>query len=118
MDAQEKFDIPALKAKLMECLGSDAKVYPVHIEEKFPRILARIVDLWGKPELDAFLAELMVSDRPGRQGFPGDVAMELFRLSTLHGTLGYSPQQATGTGWTGVDDAELYKRAFAKPPGK
>ena len=114
MDDQESFDIPALRAELLTHLGAHADVYPAHIEQGFPRILAKIVALWGKPGLDDFLSSLMVSDRPGRQGFPPDVAMEIFRLSMLHGVMGFTPQQASGTGWSGIDDAELFKHGVAK----
>jgi hypothetical protein len=114
MDEQESFDIPALKAQLLARLGSHANVYPVNLERDFPRILAKIVALWSKPALDDFLSGLMVSDRPGRQGFPPNVAMEIFRLSTLHGSLGFTPKQAVGTGWSGIQDAELYKHGVAK----
>jgi hypothetical protein len=114
MDEQESFDIPALRAELLAHLGSHADVYPVHLEQGFPRILAKIVALWGKPSLEDFLSGLMVSDRPGRQGFPPDVAMEIFRLSMLHGTLGFDTQQASGTGWSGIEDAELFKHGVAK----
>jgi hypothetical protein len=113
MDEQESIDIPALKARLLECLGEHADIYPAHIEQGFPRILAKIVALWGKPALDDFLSGLMVSDRPGRQGFPPDAAMEIFRLSMLHGSLGFTPQQ-TGTGWSGIEDSELFKHGVAK----
>ena len=114
MDEQESFDIPALRAELLAHLGSHADVYPAHVEQSFPRILARIVALWGKPGLDDFLSSLMVSDRPGRQGFPPAVAMEIFRLSMVHGSLGLTPQQAAGTGWSGIEDAELFKHGVAK----
>ena len=114
MDEQESFDVPALRTELLTHLGSHADVYPVHIEQSFPRILARIVALWGKPGLDDFLSSLMVSDRPGRQGFPPAVAMEIFRLSMVHGSLGLTPQQAAGTGWSGIEDAELFKHGVAK----
>ena len=114
MDA-ESYDVPALRAKLLESLGEqNAGVYPQHIEQSFPRILAKIAELWGKPALDAFLDSLMVSDRPGRQGFSPEIAMEIFRLSTLHGSLGLNPQQSLGTGWTGLDDAELFKHGVAR----
>jgi len=113
-EQQASFDIPALKARLLGHLGPHADIYPVNIEQKFPRILARIVDLWGTPALDGLLSDLMVSDRPGRQGFPGPVAMDLFRLSTLHGSLGFTPQKVAGTGWSGIDDAELFKHGIGK----
>jgi len=114
MAEEESYDIPALKAQLLERLGEHANVYPLGIERQFPRILAKIVGLWGKPALDDFLAGLMVADRPGRQGFAPDIAMEIFRLSTLHGSLGFTPQQAAGTGWTGLDDAELFKHGVSR----
>jgi hypothetical protein len=108
------YDIPELRRTLLEQLGEHHNAYPKAIEEKHPRILAQIVALWGKPELDAYLGSLMVSDRSGRQGFSGDVALEVFRLSTLYGTLGLAPKQALGVGWAGLDDAELFKRHLKK----
>lgn len=114
MGAQESYDVADLKARLLECLGEHAGVYPVHIERHFPRILAKIVDLWGSSALDDYLAGLMVSDRPNRQGFPADIAVEIFRLSTLHGSLGFTQPQVKGTGWSGLDDAELFKHGIAK----
>jgi len=114
MDEQESFDIPALKAQLLERLGSHTDIYPVHLEQNFTRILARIVALWGTPGLDDFLSGLMVTDRPGRQGFPPDAAMEIFRLSRLHGSLGFTLQESSGTGWAGIEDAELHKHGVTK----
>lgn len=110
MDDQEEFDIPALKAKLLESLGPESGIYPVLVEQQFPRILARVAALWGKAGLDAYLADLMVTDRPGRQGFPHDVALEIFRLATVHSALGLTPKDSPGTAWDWVDDPELFKR--------
>lgn len=113
--APESYDIPELKASLLSFLGDDSKVYPTQIENKFPRILAKIVSLWGKPGLDAYLSELMVSARPGRQGFPDDVAMEIFRLSMAHDALGLSkPLAGHGTGWSGVEDPAIFRKALAR----
>ena len=109
MDDQKDFDLPALKAQLLESLGPDFAVYPVLVEQQFPHILARIAALWGKAGLDAYLAELMVTNRPGRQGFPHDVALELFRLATVHDALGLTPKDSLGTAWDWVDDPELFK---------
>lgn len=110
----EDYDVAGLRRELLDYLGEHQSAYPKAIEEKYPRILAQIVELWGKPELDAYLGSLMVSDRAGRQGFPGDVAMEVFKLATLYGTLGLAPKQVSGVGWSGVDDAELFKRHLKK----
>jgi hypothetical protein len=113
MDTQAEYDIPALRAKLQGLMANDIGAYPTAIEQKFPRIFAKIVELWGRAGLDAFLEDLMVSDRPGRQGFPDDVAREVFRLSMIHGALGLT-KQASGTGWAGVDDPEMFRKALTK----
>jgi hypothetical protein len=113
-DEQQEFDIPALRARLLAFLGPDGGAYPTHLEQKFPRILDRIVALWGKAGLDAFLQELTVTQRPDRQGFPEDVAVELFRLFALHRALGLTPDRSLGTGWNWIEDAELFKREFTK----
>lgn len=115
MDEQQDFDIPALKAKLLDYLGPDAGIYPALLEQQFPRILEKIVGLWGKAGLDAFLADLMVTERPGRRGFPHDVAMEIFRLASLHSALGLTPNNSLGTAWDWIEDPELFKREFVKP---
>ncbi|MCG2577129.1 hypothetical protein LZ012_08970 [Dechloromonas sp. XY25] len=113
MEEYTAAEIAAWREQLMGLLGSDAQHYPKRIEATFPRILGKIVSLWGKPDLDAYLDGLMVSDRPGRQGFPGDVAMEIFHLSTIHAGLHLS-DEATGTGWAGIQDPELYRKALKK----
>ena len=109
MDDEEDFDIPALKGKLLELLGPESGIYPVLIEQRFPRILARVVALWGKAGLDAYLTDLMVTDRPGRAGFPHDVALEIFHLATAHGALRLTPNDSPGTAWDWVDDPNLFK---------
>ncbi len=54
MGDQEEFDIPALKAKLLESLGPESGIYPVLVEQQFPHILARVAALWGKDEWDCY----------------------------------------------------------------
>lgn len=109
---EENFDIPALRAKLLELLGSDSRIYPVLIEQQFPRILDMVVSQWGKAGLDTYLENLMVTKRPDRKGFSHEVALEIFRLATVHGALGLSPKDSLGTAWDWIDDPELFKREF------
>lgn len=113
METSENYDVPALRAQLTALLGSEVKYYPTQIERQFPRILVQIVTQWGKPELDAYLSELMVPARAGRHGFPHDVAMEVFHLSNLHSGLRLT-QKDSGTGWAGIDDPERYKKALSR----
>lgn len=115
MDAtEEEYNVPLLREQLRAFLGQEnADYYPTQIELQFPRILSKIVTYWGKPGLDSYLDELMVPSRPGRMGFPGGVTMEIFRLSTVHAALGLTKVQQ-GTGWAGVEDADLYRKALKK----
>lgn len=106
-DSQD-YDVVALKQQMLHHLGASSDVYPTHIEQQFPRILAKIVELWGKPPMDAYLESLMVSDRPNRQGFPSEVATEIFRLSVLHGSLEVNKAPEL-VGWASVSDGEMVK---------
>lgn len=111
-NGQEDFDIPALKAKLLASLGAESGIYPVQIEQRFPHILEKVATLWGRAGLDAYLTDLMLTRRPGRQGFPHDVALEIFHLATAHAALGLSPNNSPATAWDWIDDPELFKREF------
>ena len=113
MDTSENIDVSELRTKLTNLLGGDKKYYPTEIEQQFPRILVQIVAQWGKPELDAYLNELMLPTRAGRHGFPSAIAMEIFHLFNLHSALHLSPENS-GTGWSGVDDPERFKKALKR----
>lgn len=113
MDNSENIEVSELRARLTALLGEDKKYYPTQIEERFPRILVQIVAQWGKPELDAYLNELMLPNRPGRQGFPPAIAMEIFHLVNVHSGLNLSVR-SSGTGWSGVEDPEQFKKALKR----
>jgi len=108
MDSRDNFNVPLLREKMLAHLGEKADAYPRQIELRFPHILARLVELWGKPEGDAYLNGLMVADRPGRKGFPEDAASELFRLSMIHVALQPAKPSASGPGWASSEvDTEV-----------
>ena len=69
-----------MNEKLIVLLGAHADRYPHKLEASFPHVIDRMVALWGSAELRPFLDALMLADRPGRQGFPPEVATEIFRL--------------------------------------
>lgn len=110
MADQDSIDVAQLRERFLDLLGMEYKAYPVQLEQRFPRILANIVALWGTPDLDRYLSGLIVSDRPDRQGFPPDVAVELFHLSSLNDSLAGGKKAASGTGWATLDDGDLYKK--------
>jgi hypothetical protein len=103
-------DLHMIRAELVSRMGQGARYYPRHTERRFPHIVVRIATLWGKAELDAYLKDLMITTRVGRQGFPPEVAQELFMLASAHGSLGLSTAAAV-TGWGHVEDQDIYRRA-------
>jgi hypothetical protein len=99
----EEMDV--LRAHLLEKMGDNADKYTGRIE-RYPHIFRKIVELWGKTELDAYLHELMVSQRVRRVGFPQEVALDILRLASVHETLGLSKEPA-GSVWRWADDIDV-----------
>jgi len=114
MDDQKKAHIARLRKQLLEKLEDHADYYPIGIEQRFPHILEKLVVFWESEFLDEYLADLMVPDRIGRQGFPANVAREIFRLATIHGTKGYGKGGGSGTGWEGAHHSDIYKTVIKK----
>lgn len=113
MADEGEYDVEMLRQQLMAALNESDKrtdLYPTHLAEKFPRILAKIVELWGKPELDDyFQKDLLTTNRPNRQGFPPEIAVELFRLSNHHAALGLSVTTKASP-WDWASDAEYFNK--------
>ena len=95
-------DLQTVKTLLLRKMGSDAKAYPKVIEQKFPHLLALFADQWGTPALDRSLIDLMLCDREQRQGFPPEVASEIFALLNVHSQLGLSPKESWQD-WVGIE---------------
>jgi len=58
---------------------------PAALAERFPRVVNRLAQLWQDPGLtEHFLDELVVPRRPGRQGFPAEVTVDLQSLQVLN----------------------------------
>lgn len=70
--------------RLLRILGGEEKFYPYGLENKYPRIFAKIMLLWDKPGMNDYFMELMVHEREDRAGFPPDIAAEIVRLSLVH----------------------------------
>jgi len=73
-----------MNERLVRLMGHRKELYPVQLEKSFPHVLEKLMGLWGTLEFDALADEFLLNNRPGRAGFPPDVAVELFRLATLH----------------------------------
>lgn len=67
--------------RLLKLLGSKEDIYPHGLEDRFPRVFNKLIELLDTPHIDAFLQDLLMDKRGGeRAGFPPDVAREIFRL--------------------------------------
>ncbi len=101
MSGQEYTDpeVLAMREKLMQLLGDEASAYPHNIEKGYPRILAKLIEVWKTPELPKYLDDLTFSTRAGRMGFPSGVAMDLFNLGNLEAVQRQTPDANSG-GWS------------------
>jgi hypothetical protein len=95
-----------MNEKLIALLGAYADRYPHKLEARFPHVIDRMVALWGSAELRPFLDALMLADRPGRQGFPPEVATEIFRLVNVLDELDERPEN-NKTAWDLALDNEF-----------
>jgi ankyrin repeat protein len=68
---------------MMQMLQGVARLYPHKLEEQYPRIFNKLIEMWDTPLIDDYFQELMMSARPGRQGFPADIATEIYHLSQV-----------------------------------
>src|ERR1022692_250669 len=98
-----------MNEKLLDLLNGQEELYPINLEERFERIVNRIVDLWDTPEIDDYFTDLMVDNRGGtRQGFPQNVAAEIVKLSMAHARIREQNQKvATGVNpWENLDESK------------
>jgi len=84
---------PQRKSQAMHALTDDAHVWlarlppryqPLATARRHPHIVNRLSMMWNTPaELPAFFRELMLSSRPGRDGFAFEVLTELADLQSM-----------------------------------
>lgn len=106
-----------MNEKLLNLLSGQEELYPLHLEEKYLRVLTRIVELWDSKEIDDYFNDLTIDNRGGtRQGFPPEVASEIFALSMAHAKIRLKQQQAAA-GATPWDDVEASKKTAVEQQG-
>jgi len=84
---------PQRKPQRVDALTEDAHVWlarlppryqPMETARRHPHVINRLSMMWGTPaELPAFFRELMLSSRPGREGFAFEVLTELADLQSM-----------------------------------
>ena len=73
--------MPESRKALLALLGGNEKIFPRALAERFPHVLARIVESWESSEkIEAYFHDLMVADPRRKQGFPPEVMTEIFIL--------------------------------------
>lgn len=96
-----------MNQKMLELLGEHADKYPKTIEQNFPHVFEKLLELWGTDQMHAYLDELMMSRRPGRQGFPDAAAAEVWAVNGVYSKL-YPPAESESPLndlWSGDSDA-------------
>lgn len=82
-----------MNQKMLELLGEYAAKYPQSLEQEFPHVFAKLLELWGTDQMHAYLDELVMSRRPGRRGFPEAAAAEVWEISSVYSKL-YPPAES------------------------
>jgi hypothetical protein len=63
----------------------DPDLRPYQLCENYPKIARQILALWGQPpQCNAYMDQLLIAKREGRQGFPPAVAQELLALGAYY----------------------------------
>lgn len=75
-----------MNQKMLELLGEQQDKYPTHLEQTYPHVFYKLIELWGTPDLRAYFDELIMSNRPNRLGFPAEVVTEIWALSKVYST--------------------------------
>lgn len=70
----------------LKCLPNQ---YPQLLDEKFPHVLEKIVELWNSPDGEDYLHDLLQPNGRGggrfdRHGFPEKVWWEIYSLNELY----------------------------------
>ena len=88
-------------------LGERSGVYPLLLEQQFPRVVEKIIELWDTPAIEGYLDELLIDNRGGqRAGFPPAVAAEIFRLSLV---CAKQNNKGGGDAWGSVSEKQRYE---------
>ena len=97
--------------ELAEILKANPKSNPEHMQRDFPRVFARISKAWGTDALDDIFLRLLVADGENRQGFPPEVAREIFAMHLLHEKYKNEKEEFVDP-WSGEPDMTVEESAL------
>jgi hypothetical protein len=73
-----------MNEKMLKIVQGVERLYPHALEKQFPGIMNKIIKLWDTPQLEEYILELMTDRRANLQGFPKEVATEIFYLDQVY----------------------------------
>jgi hypothetical protein len=78
---------------VLQTLKCSPYQYPQMLDERFPHVLEKVVNLWHTSEVESYIADLLNPIRSGgrfdRDGFPDRAWQEIFQLQVLRGKLSH-----------------------------
>lgn len=70
--------------KLLQLLDGAEDKYPHTLEQRFPHVFIKIIELWGLPAINQYFIDLMLHTRAvPRKGFPPEAAKEILDLNKI-----------------------------------
>jgi len=71
---------------VLQTIKCKPEQYPRMLDEQFPHVLQKIIDLWDTEEAEPYLADLLRPNvgRFDRDGFPDEAWQEILHLQILH----------------------------------
>ncbi|HZP88498.1 MAG TPA: ankyrin repeat domain-containing protein [Burkholderiales bacterium] len=92
-----------MNPRFLKALLKHPDRYPQNLDERYPRVLEQIAQLWGTLQLEPYLHDLLYDTRGDRKGFPPDVMIELM---FLHGLAAELQSQAGEDPWGDVKNKD------------
>jgi hypothetical protein len=81
-------------------LPTDIAQDAAFVQEQYPRIGEKILQLWGSSELNEYLDSILFDERGSRHGFPLTIVSALMHIHENHASL--VPPKITGDYWDTV----------------
>ena len=74
-----------MNKELLQLLDGAEDKYPHTLEQQFPHVITKIMELWGLPAINQYFIDLMLHTRAvPRKGFPPKAAKEILDLSLIN----------------------------------
>jgi len=74
-----------MNKNFLQLLDGAEDKYPHALEQQFPHVFNKILELWGLPAINQYFVDLMLHTRAvPRKGFPPKAAKEILDLSLIN----------------------------------